>query len=126
MRLILFILFSVHVGIAMADETVNAIVFQSIEEDHIGFTLFHPDFAANEGDCVFVISPSNPDLLDSNQVITLLKIKELGEHQWVRKGNEVIITFGGMQILKMRENGTLVHLPSGAELGIWFPAPAIQ
>ena len=126
MRLILLILCSIHVGIAVADEAVSAIVLQSNEKEHIGFTLFHPYFAASEGDCVFVIAPKDPDLYDSNEVVTLLKIKERGEHQWLRKGDEVIISFNGIEVLRMYENGTLAHMPSDVDLGIWFPVPARQ
>jgi len=84
MRLIIFILCSIHVGMAMADEVVSAVVLQSNEKEHIAFTLFHPDFAANEGNCVFVIAPNNSDIYDSDEVVALQKIKERGEHQWLR------------------------------------------
>ena len=108
----------------MASEPPKAIVLQTSDEQHIGFTLFHPDFGANNGDCVFVIVPKNSDLFDSKEVSILLDIKEAGEHQWVRSGDGVVVSFNGVQTLKYRNNGTLVHLPSNTELGIWFPARA--
>ncbi|MDP5142195.1 hypothetical protein ORJ00_05550 [Rheinheimera baltica] len=108
----------------MSSEPAKAIVLQNSDEQHIGFTLFHPDFGAGKGDCVFVIVPKKADLFESKEVSILLDIKEAGEHQWVRSEGEVIVSFNGVQILQYRADGTLVHIPSAAELGVWFPAPA--
>ncbi len=110
----------------MASEPAKAIVLQTSDQEHIGFTLFHPDFGASEGDCVFVIAPKDADLYDSKEVSILLDIKESGEHQWARPGDDVVVSFNGTQTLIYRGNGTLVHLPSNMELGVWFPAPAKQ
>ncbi len=110
----------------MASETAKAIVLQTSDQEHVGFTLFHPDFGASEGDCVFVVVPKDAGLYDSKEVSILLDIKEAGEHQWVRSGDEVVVSFNGTQTLKYRGNGTLVHMPSNTELGVWFPAPAKQ
>ena len=107
----------------MASEPPKAIVLQTSDKQHIGFTLFHPDFGASEGDCVFVIVPKNSDLFESKEVSILLDIKEAGEHQWARSDDEVVVSFNGIDTLKYRGNGTLVHLPSSTELGVWFPAP---
>ena len=106
----------------MSSEPVKAIVLQNSNKEHIGFTLFHPDFGASEGDCVFVVVPKNADLYDSKEVSILLDIKDAGEHQWVRSGGEVVVSFNGVQILQYRGDGTFVHLPSATELGVWFTA----
>jgi hypothetical protein len=110
----------------MGSEPAKAIVLQTSDEQHIGFTLFHPDFGASGGDCVFVIAPRNADLFDSKEVSILLEFKEAGEHQWLRSGDEVVVSSQGIHTLKYNSNGTLVHLPSNTELGIWFAAPTKQ
>lgn len=107
-------------------EPAKAIVLQTADEQHIGFTLFHPDFGAESGDCVFVIAPKSTEVFESKNVEILLDIKESGEHQWVRKGADVIASFQGKEILKYSSNGALQHIPSGSDLGIWFPAPSKQ
>lgn len=124
MRVILFLIISIFTGTVMASEPPKAIVLQTSDEQHIGFTLFHPDFGASEGDCVFVVVPKNADLFDSKEVSILLDIKEVGEHQWVRTGDEVVVSLNGLDTLKYHGNGILVHLPSNTELGVWLPAPA--
>jgi hypothetical protein len=110
----------------MASESPKAIVLQTSDKQHIGFTLFHPDFSASKGECVFVIVPKNADLLETQAVSILLDIKEAGEYQWVCSGDEVVISFSGIETLKYSGDGTLVHIPSSMELGVWFPAPAKQ
>lgn len=110
----------------MASEPPKAIVLQTSDKQHIGFTLFHPDCGAIEGSCVFVIIPKNADLFDTKEVSILLDIKEAGEHQWVRKGDEFVVSFNGIDTLKYSGNSKLTHLPSNTELGVWFPAPAKQ
>ncbi|WP_281213491.1 hypothetical protein [Shewanella insulae] len=106
----------------MSAEVTKAIVLQTTEEEHIGFTLFHPDFETNSGDCVFVVVPKKAELFDSEEVLILLNIKEAGEHQWVRTDEDVTVSFNGVEQLKYAKNGNLIHLPTNKVLGIWFPA----
>jgi hypothetical protein len=126
MRSLILFIISIFTGNAMTAEPAKAIVLQSSDQEHFGFTLFHPDFGASEGDCVFVIVPKDADLYASKEVSILLDIKESGEHQWVRSGDDVVVSFNGSQTLKYLGNGTLVHLPSDTVLGGWFPTSAKQ
>jgi hypothetical protein len=103
-------------------EGVKVIALRTENQEHIGFTLFQPDLGAGEGDCVFVIVPKNPDLLNSDRVSILRRMKEEGEHQWVRAGNEVVVSRGGVRTLKFSEDGTATHIPSGREVARWAPA----
>ena len=123
MKIITLTILLLFTGIVMSSEPANVAVLQTTNNEHIGFTLFHPNFEANSGDCVFVIVPKNAELFDSKEVSLLLDAKELGEHQWVRSGNEVIISFKGNEILKYFSNGTFIHIPSNTKLGVWFLAP---
>ena len=126
MRAIVFFIIFIFTGPVMASEPAKAIVLQTSDKQHVGFTLFHPDFGANEGDCVLVVVPKNAELFDTKEVSILLNIKEAGEHQWLRTGSDVVVSFNGIHTLKYNSNGTLIHLPSNTKLGIWFPAPEKQ
>lgn len=106
----------------MSEEAAKAIVIQTSENEHIGFTLFHPNFGAPNGDCVFVIAPQDSSLFEAEEVKLLAQIKEAGEHQWTRSDEDVTVTFNGIPRLKYERSGNLVHLPSNEILGIWFPA----
>ena len=103
-------------------EPTKAIVLQTSDQQHIGFTLFHPDFESSNGDCVFVVVPKSSDVLESENVGVLLEIKEVGEHQWHRQGDEIVVSFQGKQILKYLSDGVLQHIKTGTNLGVWFPA----
>ena len=111
-------------GITAASDIANAIVLQTVDEQHIGFTLFHPHIGSRNGDCVFVVVPKNPDLYKSSEVTTLLDIKEAGEHQWRWQGKDIIVYIGTKEILQYGSDGSLYYIPSSKKLGIWFPVPS--
>ncbi|WP_146145577.1 hypothetical protein [Photobacterium jeanii] len=110
----------------MASDSSNVIELQTIDKQHLGFALFHPEFEANSGDCVFVIVPQNTELYDLKETTILLDIKEEGEYQWSRTEDDIVVLSKGVQILEFDGNGTLVHLPSKTVLGTWFSAKPRQ
>jgi hypothetical protein len=122
MKFILYLALSIFSGNVMSSEAAKAIVLQNSDKEHIGFTLFHPDFETVSGDCVFVIVPQKSELYHSEEVSLLLDIKEAGEHQWTRLGEEVTVSFKDIPQLKYSKSGELIHLPTNKVLGIWFPA----
>ncbi|PPC75236.1 hypothetical protein C4K68_21600 [Pokkaliibacter plantistimulans] len=120
MRAIFLFIIMIFAGKVMASEPAKAIALQTSDGQHIGFTLFHPDFGADKGDCVFIIVPKSIELFESKEVSTLLDIKESGEHPWVRSEDGVTIFVDSLPTLKYRNDGTVIYLPSNTELGIWF------
>lgn len=103
----------------MTSEAVKMMVIQTIEKEHLGFTLFHPDLSQDKGDCVFMIIPQNPKLLELDEVDLFLSIKETGEHKWTRLGNALLISQGEEDILKYGDDGFIEHIPTESRLGRW-------
>jgi len=49
---------------------------QNLDGEHLGFTLFHPDFLGISGGCVFVIVPKTVEICESEIAGYLLTMKE--------------------------------------------------
>ena len=107
------------VGIVMADEKPRAIVLQNIDGEHLGFTLFHPTFLEDSGDCVFVIIPKTVEIYESEIADYLLTMKEKGGFQWARKDGVVTVSRGGSSYLAYLEGGKLKNMKSGKVIGSW-------
>lgn len=104
----------------MPENENNAIVLQTAESKHIGFTLFNPHFNADRGDCVFVIVPLDDEILNTQEVDILTNINDSGEHQWERRDNDIIVSFEGRDRLKYSSCGKLELIPEQKNLGVWL------
>ncbi|HAH46363.1 hypothetical protein [Gimesia sp.] len=103
----------------MTSEAVKMMVLQTVNQEHLGFTLFHPDLSQSTGDCVFMIVPQNPELLESAEVALFQSMKEAGEHQWAWSESDLLISRGDEIILKYRGDGFIDHVATGTRLGRW-------
>lgn len=103
----------------MISDAVNMLVIQSIDQVHLGFTLFNPDLSHPTGDCVFMIIPHDPEVLESEEVALLLNIKDAGEYHWSKNDSELLITQKSEPILKFGEDGLIEYLPTNSPLARW-------
>jgi hypothetical protein len=96
----------------------KCVVLQTAEGEHLGFILLAVPDGASAGDCVFMIVPRNPALLNTPQSQALHARKALGE-------SRVQIIPSPSQTIRIQSTGLpdlIVELtPSGA--GTWREAP---
>jgi len=99
----------------------EATVIQTIDDQHVGFTLFRTDTKSQSGYCVFLIVPNNSSLFELAEVQILFEIREYGEYFWEKLGEDIIVKQAEEEILKYCVDGKIYHIPSGIQLGKWIP-----
>ena len=104
---------------AVTGDKPGAIVLQNLDGEHLGFTLFHPNFLELSGDCVFVIVPKTVEIYESEVADYLLTMREKGEFQWSRNKGLVTVSRGGSSYLAYQSDGKLVNLQTGKAIGSW-------
>ncbi|EGR2854725.1 hypothetical protein DC853_24125 [Vibrio parahaemolyticus] len=74
----------VHFNIegCMDNELPKAMVLKTIDGRHVGFMLLAPN-SGESGECVFSLSASSAEVIDSNLGVVLSELKVSGEHKYV-------------------------------------------
>lgn len=103
-------------------EHSSGFVLQTESGQQVGFILGSPSFSASSGDCVFMLLPAEPKLVDSALGVALAERKAAGEHQWLRQGGRVQVLFYGASVLEINEFGEVIN-SSGEVLGVAVPLP---
>lgn len=63
-------------------ELPKAMVLKTIDGGHVGFMLLAPN-SGESGECVFSLSASSAEVIDSNLGVVLSELKVSGEHKYV-------------------------------------------
>ncbi|HHF0559785.1 TPA: hypothetical protein ACPHT1_003936 [Vibrio antiquarius] len=66
----------------MDNELPKAMVLKTIDGRHVGFMLLAPN-SGESGECVFSLSASSAEVIDSNLGVVLSELKVSGEHKYV-------------------------------------------
>ncbi|EGQ8146190.1 hypothetical protein GKA54_14395 [Vibrio parahaemolyticus] len=66
----------------MDNELPKAMVLKTIYGRHLGFMLLAPN-SGESGECVFSLSASSAEVIDSNLGVVLSELKVSGEHKYV-------------------------------------------
>ena len=93
--------------IASAMEYTKGFAIQTPSGEHVGFVLAAPTFNAQSGDCVFMLMPKDPGLVESPLGIVISERKVAGEHHWEKRGSEIRISVNGKLVLGITEAGQL-------------------
>ena len=67
-------------------EYTKGFAIQTPSGEHVGFVLAAPTFNAQSGDCVFMLMPKDPGLVESPLGIVISERKVAGEHHWEKRG----------------------------------------
>ena len=120
----------------MERSAILSVVLQNAESAHVGWVLWHPHLGADDGKCVFLPLPIDPQLLGTPCVEALYDRRQAGESSWRVTRTDpltVAITTPGLpeeMFVEFRLGGTSVWgLGSGAgrrEVGIVRPANCYQ
>jgi hypothetical protein len=108
-----------------SDDYTNGFVVRTVDGAMVGFILASPDFRGAAGDCIFMLMPEDPALVDSPLGRLLAQSKVDGEHQWAGQAGDIDIRFEGRPRFRITSSGALV-LPSGATIGSVAPLPRKQ
>lgn len=66
----------------MSLELPKVMALWSNEGDHTGFMLLAPKSGSEAGDCVFLLSPSSNEGIDSDLGMVVSELKVAGEHKF--------------------------------------------
>ena len=108
-----------------SDDYTNGFVVRTGDGAMVGFMLASPDFRGAAGDCVFMLMPEDPALVDSPLGKLFAQSRVDGEHQWTGQAGDIDIRFDGRPRFRITSAGALV-LPSGEAIGSVAPLPRKQ
>lgn len=107
---------------AFCMDYTNGFALQSKEGEHVGFMLGSPSFRSEAGDCVFMLLPEKPELVDSQLGIAIADLKVAGESRWTKRESTIVVHLNGRIALEIT-NDTLVLDGTGKEIGRVVPIP---